>query len=164
MNRCSPGPERTEPGAASPLGSSSQPGDEPDTHGPPIWPCSRWGLAAVVLPRTAGRSYRPISPLPTATEVATGGMFLCHFPSPTHVSAPTPGSYPAPCPVEPGLSSPRPLQSRGGHPAVPAFSWIEASIGVEGGQGMADGHGMIFRQAQDARGMGPGGIALLEQV
>ena len=31
---------------------------------PPIWPCSRWGLAAVASPQTAGRSYRPISPLP----------------------------------------------------------------------------------------------------
>ncbi len=30
---------------------------------PPIWPCSRWGLAAAASPQTAGRSYRPISPL-----------------------------------------------------------------------------------------------------
>jgi len=30
---------------------------------PPIWPCSRWGLAAVASPPPAGRSYRPISPL-----------------------------------------------------------------------------------------------------
>ena len=51
-------------GAALPLGSSGQPGDGPDSHGPPIWPCSRWGLAAGTLPHAAGRSYRPISPLP----------------------------------------------------------------------------------------------------
>ena len=31
---------------------------------PPIWPCSRWGLAAAASPQAAGRSYRPISPLP----------------------------------------------------------------------------------------------------
>ena len=30
---------------------------------PPIWPCSRWGLAAAASPQTAGRSYRPISTL-----------------------------------------------------------------------------------------------------
>ena len=30
---------------------------------PPIWPCSRWGLATVASPQTVGRSYRPISPL-----------------------------------------------------------------------------------------------------
>ena len=60
--RCSRG--SGEPWAVLPLGSSSQPGDGPDAHGPPIWPCSRWGLAAGVSPHAAGRSYRPISPLP----------------------------------------------------------------------------------------------------
>ena len=54
-------PHRGE--TASPPGSSSQPGDGPDAHSPPIWPCSRWGLAAAASPQTAGRSYRPISPL-----------------------------------------------------------------------------------------------------
>ena len=34
---------------------------------PPIWPCSRWGLAAAASPQTAGRSYRPISPLSRRT-------------------------------------------------------------------------------------------------
>ena len=52
-----------ENGTASPPGSSGQPGDGPDTHSPPTWPCSRWGLAAAASPQTAGRSYRPISPL-----------------------------------------------------------------------------------------------------
>ena len=79
-------------------------------------------LAAGASPHAAGRSYRPISPLPIATEAVAGGMFLCHFPSPLRLRASTPGSYPAPCPVEPGLSSPKRLPSRGGHPAVPAFS------------------------------------------
>ena len=66
-----------------PSGSSSQPGDGPDTHGPPIWPCSRWGLAAAASPQTAGRSYRPISPL--SFQCGKDGMFLCHFPFPIPV-------------------------------------------------------------------------------
>ena len=108
--------------AALPPGSSGQPGDGPDAHCPPIWPCSRRGLTAGMSPYAAGRSYRPISPLP---PVAGGGMFLCHFPSPprrrraigttAQGDAATPGSYPAPCPVEPGLSSPqrRPASCKG---------------------------------------------------
>ena len=47
----------------SPSGSSSQPGDGPGAHCPSIRPCSRWGLAAAASPQSAGRSYRPISPL-----------------------------------------------------------------------------------------------------
>ena len=47
----------------SPSGSSSQPGDGPGAHSPSIRPCSRWGLAAAASPQSAGRSYRPISPL-----------------------------------------------------------------------------------------------------
>ena len=47
---------------------------------PPIWPCSRWGLAAAASPQTAGRSYRPISPL--SLHRWKDGMFLCHFPFP----------------------------------------------------------------------------------
>lgn len=86
---------------------------------PPIWPCSRWGLAAAASPQAAGRSYRPISPL--SLHCWKDGMFLCHFPSPN--GAPTsrgcrqaPGSYPAPCPEEPGLSSLLPQGKNGGHP------------------------------------------------
>jgi len=72
---------------------------------PPIWPCSRWGLAAAASPQTAGRSYRPISPL--SFHCWKDGMFLCHFPFPTKSG---PGSYPAPCPEEPGLSSLLPFE------------------------------------------------------
>ena len=50
-------------GTMFPSGSSSQPGDGPGTHCPPIWPCSRWGLAVAASPQSTGRSYRPISPL-----------------------------------------------------------------------------------------------------
>ena len=69
-----------ESGTALPPWSSSQPGDEPGARGPSIWPCSRWGLTAAASPQTAGRSYRPISPLPRCRR-RRGGMFLCHFPS-----------------------------------------------------------------------------------
>ncbi len=72
---------------------------------PPIRPCSRWGLAAAASPQTAGRSYRPISPL--SFHCWKDGMFLCHFPFPTKSG---PGSYPAPCPEEPGLSSLLPFE------------------------------------------------------
>ena len=76
---------------------------------PPIRPCSRWGLAAAASPQTAGRSYRPISPL--SFHCWKDGMFLCHFPSPIPASRSSgPGRYPAPCPEEPGLSSLLPLQ------------------------------------------------------
>ena len=91
-----------------PLGSSGQPGDGPDAHSPPIWPCSRWGLAAGASPHAAGRSYRPISPLPRLS-----GSRRRYVSVPLSVfsarCASEPGSYPAPCPMEPGLSSPRVL-------------------------------------------------------
>ena len=71
---------------------------------PPIWPCSRWGLAAAASPQAAGRSYRPISPLPRQV----GAVCFCA----TFRSRPKsgPGSYPAPCPEEPGLSSLLPMR------------------------------------------------------
>ena len=109
-----------------PSGSSGQPGDGPDTHGPPIWPCSRWGLAVAASPQTTGRSYRPISPL--SFQDWKDGMFLCHFPSPIpETQSSGPGSYPAPCPVELGLSSP-PINRGGGHPVNVALSQNDSSI------------------------------------
>lgn len=49
------------------------------------------------------------------------GMFLCHFPSPIPASRSSgPGRYPAPCPEEPGLSSP-PTGRGGGHPVCMAL-------------------------------------------
>jgi len=118
-----------------PSRSSSQPGDEPGTHSPPIWPCSRWGLAAAASPQSAGRSYRPISPL---SRQSRGGMFLCHFPSPmsTAKRPRDPGSYPAPCPEEPGLSSP-PIYRSGGHPAYLALQ-SHSSIGDKSGSRIVD--------------------------
>ena len=61
----------TQGGTMFPSGSSSQPGDGPDTHSPPIRPCSRWGLTVATSPQTTGRSYRPISPLS-----ASGGRYV----------------------------------------------------------------------------------------
>ena len=108
-------------GTALPPWSSSQPGDEPGAHSPSIRPCSRWGLAAAASPQPAGRSCRPISPLPRINlAVVVAVCFCATFRLPRRTNPlRKPGGYPAPCPVEPGLSSPiRSLRSnRGGHPA-----------------------------------------------
>ena len=102
-------------GPALPLDSSGQPGDGPNPHSPPIWPCSRWGLATAASPRTAGRSYRPFSPLPRnptwgnrggTVSVPLSVSSLVLRTHRAHITAEEPGRYPAPCPVEPRLSSP----------------------------------------------------------
>ena len=96
-------------------------------HSPPIRPCSRWGLTVAASPQATGRSYRPISPLPPFSlplQIAPtsplnepgGGMFLCHFPY--SASLQNPGRYPAPRPVEPGLSS-LPINSGRRSPGLP---------------------------------------------
>ena len=128
-------PRKTSRRTMLPSGSSGQPGDEPDTRVPSIRPCSRWGLAAAASPQRPGaltarlQPYRRISQrrricgAAAMTEAPGGGMFLCHFPSPAAARKPPPkpGRYPAPCPVEPGLSSPaRIAPHRGGHPVCPA--------------------------------------------
>ena len=115
-----PTPIQMTGGTALPPWSSSQPGDEPGAHSPSIRPCSRWGLAAAASPQSAGRSYRPISPLPRFDLAVTGAVCFCATFRPPRRTYPLrkPGRYPAPCPVEPGLSSPiHPSRSnRGGHP------------------------------------------------
>ena len=50
-------------GTMLPLGSSSLPGDGPGTLGPPIRPCSRWGLTTAASPRPVVSSYLTFSPL-----------------------------------------------------------------------------------------------------
>ena len=80
-----------------PKGSCDLPGDRPDSYRPPIRSCSRWGLPAIRLTTEAVSSYLTISPL---VHILWTGMFLWHFPRVT-----PPGCYPAPCPVELGLSS-----------------------------------------------------------
>ena len=64
---------------------------------PPIWPCSGRGLASRCVSTPLVRSYRTISPLPTLRRA------VCFCATFRRVAPP--GCYPAPCPVELGLSS-----------------------------------------------------------
>ena len=66
-------------------------------------------------------------------------MFLCHFPSPATLSLTPqkPGSYPALCPLEPGLSSPSKIRG-GGHPVYrlpPIRTLAHGEKGVNGNRG-----------------------------
>ena len=72
-------------------------------HSSPIWSCSRWGLPChAALTPHAVRSYRTVSPLPRAScDAVRRFAFCCTF----RRLAP-PRHYLAPCPAEPGLSSP----------------------------------------------------------
>ena len=102
------------------------------------------GFGRRCVTAAAGRSYRPISPLPRCeilrcaqNDIRAGAVCFCATFRPPRRTDPLrkPGRYPAPCPVEPGLSSPiSPLWSnRGGHPARRA-SIAKSSISVRGGQ------------------------------
>ena len=133
-----------------PSGSSGQPGDESAPPTPPIRPCSKWGFTVAASPQTTGRSYRPISTLPPvqipfpqlaqlSDRKTGGGVFLCHFPSPTAslLTPRKPGGYPAPCPLEPGLSSPSKNRG-GGHPVgrlPPGRTLAQGLNGVNGSHG-----------------------------
>ena len=77
---------------------------------PPIWPCSRWGLAAATSPQTAGRSYRPISPL--SFPSGKDGMFLCHFPSPSGALPPSPDAWVLPSTLPRGARTFLPSSTR----------------------------------------------------
>ena len=136
-------------GAALPPWSCSQPGDEPGAHSPSIRPCSRWGLAAAASPQSAGRSYRPISPLPrfeilrcAQNDIRIGAVCFCATFRPPRRTNPLrkPGRYPAPCPVEPGLSSPigtsldKLRMEQPGRPPGQQSLLGQSSIGVWGGQ------------------------------
>jgi hypothetical protein len=101
-------------GRRLPIASSDQPEDRPGTYGPPIWSCSGWGLPSRPVTRPLVRSYRTISPLPGAARASRGcypseaqcrSPGRCGFCGTFRRVAP-PGCYPAPCPVELGLSSP----------------------------------------------------------
>ena len=74
-------------------------------HGSPIWSCSRWGLPchAALSPR-AVRSYRTVSPSPRVPCGTVRLSALCC----TFRRLTPPRRYLAPCPAEPGLSSPSP--------------------------------------------------------
>ena len=62
----------------------------------PMWACSGRGLASRRVTTPLVRSYRTISPLPLARRYSFCATFRRVAP---------PGCYPAPCPVEFGLSS-----------------------------------------------------------
>jgi len=119
------------PGRSSGLPESH---DGPDQPCSLIWPCSRWGLPSQPVARLLVGSYPAFSPLPQLVRsqwsvvsskkstalLATGyGLlttdflrrysFCCTFPilhQPLAADSDG-GRYPPPCPVEPGLSSPR---------------------------------------------------------
>ena len=97
-----------------PLGSGIPAGDIPKDHIPreaPIWHCSRWGLPCQSCCQSCGGL------LPhrfTLTISRNGGLVLCGaFPRVSPA-----GRYPAPCLVEPGLSSIHALRRCRGHPAI----------------------------------------------
>lgn len=103
---------RRLPGGSSGLPESV---DGPGRPSPPIWPCSRWGLPSQPVTRLLVRSYiKALRPAPFHPYRAMGCpsarryAFCCTFP----VLADG-GRYPPPCPVEPGLSSPRLVVARG---------------------------------------------------
>ena len=118
-------------GTALPPWSSSQPGDGPGAHCPPIRPCSRWGLTAAASPQTAGRSYRPISPLPRLTSRRYVSVPLS-VPRSGGLPSRKPGRYPAPCPEEPGLSSPAPVSAAAATQSVRPSGW-HSSTGPKNG-------------------------------
>jgi len=69
-------------------------------HRFPIWSCSRWGLPShSVLPPARCALTAPFHPYPASS--AGRYIFCCTFRRLT-----PPRNYLAPCPVEPGLSSP----------------------------------------------------------
>lgn len=97
-----------------PLGSGIPAGDIPKDHIPreaPIWHCSRWGLPCRFCCQSRGGL------LPhrfTLTISRNGGLVLCGaFPRVSPA-----GRYPAPCLVEPGLSSIHARRRCRGHPAI----------------------------------------------
>ena len=140
-----PALRQAQNGTALPPWSSSQPGDEPGAHSPSIRPCSRWGLTAAASPQAAGRSYRPISPLPQTIKVNEAVCFCATFRLPRRTDPlRQPGRYPAPCPEEPGLSSPETrLGTQGGHPVRMALL-RQSSIAPFAGQ--SDSAGREVRQ------------------
>jgi len=90
---------------AGPAKRGSLHGPRSSEDGTPIWSCSGWGLQGQAVSSLPVRSYRTISPLPTWSrqnrDTWRRYLFCCTF---RRLS--TPGRYPAPSPMEFGLSSP----------------------------------------------------------
>jgi len=120
---------------------------------PPIWPCSRWGLAAAASPQTAGRSYRPISPL--SFPYGEDGMFLCHFPFPMQVLRTGIGTWELPSTLPRGARTFLP-PPHAGRTAVTQSAWPSVSnfsighiSGANGGCSRVDIH--ISRAIKNGR-------------
>ena len=114
--------------------SSGRPGDEPGAHSPSIWPCSGWGLAAAASPQPAGRSYRPISPLPT-TRKPLAVCFCATFRPPRRTN-PSAIAWALPSTLPGGARTFLPLRrndAKGGHPVRTALR-RQSSIGPYRGQ------------------------------
>ena len=78
--------------------------DEQPLERPPIWSCSGRGLPGRPVTRPPVSSYLTISPLPAAGSPKIARDRRCNFCGTFLRVTPT-GCYPAPCSVEPGLSS-----------------------------------------------------------
>ena len=65
-----------------------------------FWSCSRWGLPGKKSPAFLVVSYTTVPPLPVHRKVPSAVCFCG-----TILQLALTGCYPAPCPVEPGLSS-----------------------------------------------------------
>ena len=89
-------------GSLLPATSSSLPGTQTERATPrPLFGLATSGVyRATSVASGPVRSYRTFSPLPVP-QAAIGGLILCG----TFRRLTTPGRYPAPCPVELGLSS-----------------------------------------------------------
>ncbi len=90
-------------GALLPVRSSDQPECVAGNHMcTPIRSCSRWGLPSQLVSELLVRSYRTVASLPVLVHArAIGGLHFCG----TIPKIALAGRYPAPCPMELGLSS-----------------------------------------------------------
>ena len=70
-------------------------------HSSPIQSCSRWGLHGQPVTWLPVSSYLAFPPLPSTQHAEYWAVSLCC----TFLGVPPTGCYPAPCPVELGLSS-----------------------------------------------------------
>ena len=137
-------------GRRLPAASSGLPGARTGRAAPRLFPVgsqTRWersrpclallpvGVAwPPVSPRAPVVSYTTFSPSPGRPGLPRLSAFLWPF----SVGSPRPGCYPAPCPVEPGLSSPRACAGRdrladlGANSMITRHRWVSRS-GREGG-------------------------------
>jgi len=117
-------------GCTSPCTSSDLPGNACGPHAadgaacPPIWSCSGWGLPCH---RRCRRRGALLPHLFTLTGPSPDGLRRCLFCGTFRRLAP-PRNYLAPCPVEPGLSSPASIAGATARPTpctqfTPGSAW-----------------------------------------